>query len=258
MPGVPERNHPVAGAAGPENEHAGEVPRLGWLTRRSGDGGADFVGRLDIGSGLADISLVVLGQAKCVKLDNLVTAERIARVVARLRRGWIGVYVTTGAYSVPAQTEIVEDQYPIVLINGLELAREIRSMARDDHGGDLGACLGHILTQREIVITSRRPEEVLRNSPSVVIVLASLAWAEIVGCVRERRGSAGTVHCERYTGEIPQPQQPAADNAKRTAPDRFAWPGVIHLPGGWGWRGGATSPPLRGQLSSTCGGELVD
>ncbi len=133
----------------------------GWLTRRSGDGGADFVGRIDLGSGLAGTNLVVLGQAKCVKLDTLVTAEQIARVVARLRRGWIGVYVTTGAYSEPAQTEMVEDQYPIVLINGSELVRELRAMARDDHGGDLTACIEHILAGQETVITNRRPEEIL-------------------------------------------------------------------------------------------------
>ncbi|GGS31320.1 hypothetical protein GCM10010285_07280 [Streptomyces pseudogriseolus] len=133
----------------------------GWLTRRSGDGGADFVGRLDLGSGLAGTSLVVLGQAKCVKPDMLVTAEQIARVVARLRRGWIGVYVTTGSYSVPAQTEMVEDQYPIVLINGLDLVHELTSMARDDHGGNLIACIEHILSARETAITNRRPEEIL-------------------------------------------------------------------------------------------------
>ncbi|MGI5340046.1 restriction endonuclease [Streptomyces sp. CA-181903] len=133
----------------------------GWLTRRSGDGGADFVGRLDFGSGLAGTSLVVLGQAKCIKPDSLITAEQIARVVARLRRGWIGVYVTTGAYSVPAQTEMVEDQYPIVLINGLGLARELKSMARDDHGGDLTICIERILSGRETVVTNRRPEEIL-------------------------------------------------------------------------------------------------
>ncbi|MDH6542029.1 hypothetical protein M2167_004572 [Streptomyces sp. SPB4] len=81
--------------------------------------------------------------------------------MARLRRGWIGVYVATGAYSVPAQTEMVEDQYPIVLVNGMELARELRSMARDDHGGDLEACIEHILTGRETAVTNRRPEEIL-------------------------------------------------------------------------------------------------
>ncbi|MFJ3764934.1 restriction endonuclease [Streptomyces sp. NPDC090082] len=133
----------------------------GWLTRRSGDGGADFVGRIDLGSGLAGTSLVVLGQAKCVRLDTLVTAEQIARIVARLRRGWIGVYVTTGAYSEPAQTEMVEDQYPIVLVNGSELVRQLRAMARDDHGGDLMACIEYILAGQETAITNRRPEEIL-------------------------------------------------------------------------------------------------
>ena len=133
----------------------------GWLTRRSGDGGADFVGRLDLGSGSAGTSLVVLGQAKCVKPGTLISAEQIARVVARLRRGWIGVYVTTGAYSEAAQTEMVEDQYPIVLVNGMDLVRELRSMARDDHGGDLSACIEHLLSSQETTVTNRRPEEIL-------------------------------------------------------------------------------------------------
>ncbi|MFF3787609.1 restriction endonuclease [Streptomyces sp. NPDC001933] len=133
----------------------------GWLTRRSGDGGADFVGRLDLGNGLAGTGLVVLGQAKCIKPDSLVSAEQIARVVARLRRGWIGVYVTTGSFSEPAQLEMVEDQYPVILVNGLDLVRELRQMARDDHGGDLQACVEHILSGHETVVTNRRPEEIL-------------------------------------------------------------------------------------------------
>ncbi|MFF0725164.1 restriction endonuclease [Streptomyces sp. NPDC004134] len=133
----------------------------GWLTRRSGDGGADFVGRLDLGGGLAGTGLVVLGQAKCVKPGTLITAEQIARVVARLRRGWIGIYVTTGAYSEPAQTEMVEDQYPIVLVNGMGLAREVRATARDNHGGDLLACVKHIVDSKETAVTNRRPEEIL-------------------------------------------------------------------------------------------------
>ncbi|MFF8764457.1 restriction endonuclease [Nocardiopsis dassonvillei] len=133
----------------------------GWLTSRSGDGGADFVGRLDLGSGLALTSLVVLGQAKCVKPDTLISADQIARVVARLRRGWIGVYVTTGAYSVQAQMEMVEDQYPISLVNGMTLVDELRKMARDDHGGDLIACIDSILLGHSAVVTNRRPEEIL-------------------------------------------------------------------------------------------------
>ncbi|WP_042365997.1 restriction endonuclease [Streptacidiphilus neutrinimicus] len=133
----------------------------GWLTRRSGDGGADFVGRIDLGRGLAGTKLVVLGQAKCVKPDSLISAEQIARVVARLQRGWIGVYVTTGSYSEPAQLEMVEDQYPIVLINGQDLVKELREIAREDHGGDLSACVEHLLSGRPLEVLNRRPEEIL-------------------------------------------------------------------------------------------------
>src|SRR5690606_18779163 len=141
---------------------SGSGYREGWLTNRSGDGGADFVARLDLGSGvLARTSLVVLGQAKCVKPDSLISAEQIARVVARLRRGWIGVYVTTGSYSEAAQLEMVEDQYPIVLVNGMSLVEELRNMARDDHAGDLTACIDHILKGHGLEVTGRRPEEIL-------------------------------------------------------------------------------------------------
>ncbi|WP_344336071.1 restriction endonuclease [Kitasatospora putterlickiae] len=133
----------------------------GWLTRRSGDGGADFVGRLDLGSGLAGTKLVVLGQAKCIKPDSLVSAEQIARVVARLRRGWIGVYVTTGSFSEPAQLEMVEDQYPIVLINGRDLIKELHETADKDYGGDLMGCVEDLLSSRSLEVLSRRPEEIL-------------------------------------------------------------------------------------------------
>ncbi|MFC8516050.1 hypothetical protein [Streptomyces sp. NPDC057257] len=72
-----------------------------------------------------------------------------------------GLLVTTGAYPVPAQTEMIEDLYPIVPVNGLDLARELRGMARDDQGGDLEGCIAHILRVREIAVTNRRPEEIL-------------------------------------------------------------------------------------------------
>lgn len=133
----------------------------GWLTQRSGDGGADFVGRLDLGSGLAGTRLVVLGQAKCVRPDSLISAEQIARVVARLRRGWIGVFVTTGSFSEHAHLEMVEDQYPIVLINGLELVKILRGIASEDHGGDLLSCIDRLVSDRSSTVTNRRPEEIL-------------------------------------------------------------------------------------------------
>ena len=69
----------------------------------------------------------MLGQAKCIKPGSTVAGIDLARTVARLKRGWIGVVVTTGTFSVRAQQEVLADQYPLVLINGLRLAQEVRS-----------------------------------------------------------------------------------------------------------------------------------
>jgi hypothetical protein len=59
----------------------------GWLSRSSGDGGVDFIGRIDMGSLKASTPVVVLGQAKCIQPTSSVSPEQVARVVARLRRG---------------------------------------------------------------------------------------------------------------------------------------------------------------------------
>ena len=98
----------------------------GWVTPRV-DGGIDFVSRLDLGSGFSKSSVVVLGQAKCIKPGSSVRGVDLARTVARLKRGWIGVFVTTGAFSIRAQQELLTDQYPIVLLNGTRLAQEVRA-----------------------------------------------------------------------------------------------------------------------------------
>lgn len=72
--------------------------RHGWISRGSGDRGWDFVGRLDVRSGFARTRLVVLGQAKCERVGAATGGVAVARTVARLRRGWLGVYVTTGFF----------------------------------------------------------------------------------------------------------------------------------------------------------------
>lgn len=133
----------------------------GWLSRSSGDGGVDFIGRIDVGALNASTPVVVLGQAKCIMPTSSVSPEQVARVVARLRRGWIGVYVTTGSFSRQAQIEIIDDQYPVVLIAGGTLAETVRRMAEANYGGDLGALLNSTLDDYGAAVTHRRPEEVI-------------------------------------------------------------------------------------------------
>lgn len=133
----------------------------GWLSRSSGDGGVDFIGRIDMGSISASTPVVVLGQAKCIQPASSVSPEQVARVVARLRRGWIGVYVTTGSFSRQAQVEIIDDQYPVVLIAGGNLAMTVRRMAQANYGGDVEALLQSTVDQYGAAVTHRRPEEVI-------------------------------------------------------------------------------------------------
>ncbi|MFG1918242.1 restriction endonuclease [Micromonospora sp. NPDC048898] len=140
---------------------SGAVYRDGWLTRAGGDGGVDFVGRLDVGSPTSNTPLVVLGQAKCVAPRSSVGPDQVARVVARLRRGWIGAFVTTGVFSRQAQVEIIDDQYPLVLVNGRVLVEQVVRMAAADHGGDVDALLRSIVGEYESAVTHRRPEEIL-------------------------------------------------------------------------------------------------
>ncbi len=102
--------------------------KRGWITKRSGDGGVDFVCRLDLGSDFSRTPLVVLGQAKCESIRSAVSGKDLARIVARLHRGWLGVFVTTGVYSLSSQRELHEDNYPVILINGKRMARELRNL----------------------------------------------------------------------------------------------------------------------------------
>lgn len=133
----------------------------GWVTRGSGDGGVDFVGKVRLGIGFAGTEVVVLGQAKCEALDKPTNGVALARTVARLKRGWIGAYVTTSYFSKASQLEIIEDSYPLLKISGLALAQEALKLV--DAGGfsNLAGLLDSLELEYPESIRNRRPEEVL-------------------------------------------------------------------------------------------------
>src|SRR4029077_12744138 len=87
-------NHPFEGLASYlATRIIGHGCKRGWVTKRSGAMGIDFVCRLDVGDPggrLSRAPIVVLGQAKCQK--SPISAPDLARVSARLQRGWMGAY----------------------------------------------------------------------------------------------------------------------------------------------------------------------
>jgi len=135
--------------------------RPGWITPASSDGGADFIGRMDVGSGFATAKIIVLGQAKCENLGSPTGGNHIARTVARLRRGWVGVYVTTSFFSEAVQREVLEDKYPILLINGLKVAQVVLQLVHDRGLTDVHSLLNEVDAQYDRQVMQRGAEEIL-------------------------------------------------------------------------------------------------
>lgn len=135
--------------------------RRGWVTPPVADGGADFIARMDVGSGFATAKLVVLGQAKCESLNSATSGRDVARTVARLRRGWIGVYVTTSYFSSRAQQEVIDDEYPLVLVHGKQLGQVVGQMMFERGITDVEAFLAEVDTTYEERRAVRNPSEIL-------------------------------------------------------------------------------------------------
>jgi hypothetical protein len=133
----------------------------GWITPAGGDGGADFIGRFDVGLGFGAVRQIVYGQAKCVLPTSCVDGKDIARTVARLRRGWFGVFVTTGYFSEPVQREVIEDEYPVRLVSGLAVAETASILAEEQGCANLRDYLDLLDAEFDGLIVRRRPEEVL-------------------------------------------------------------------------------------------------
>ena len=144
------------------NSYSGSYQE-GWVTRGSGDGGVDFVGKVRLGSGFAAVDVVVLGQAKCEALDKPTSGNALARTVARLKRGWIGAYVTTSYFSKQSQLEVIEDAYPLIKIGGATLATETLKLTE---AGGFSSVLGYLESlelEYPKMIQNRRPDEILDN-----------------------------------------------------------------------------------------------
>lgn len=133
----------------------------GWITQGSGDGGIDFVGRIDLGSGFSKVEVIVLGQAKCEAYSKPTNGVHLARTVARLKRGWIGAYVTTSFFSEKSQHEISEDSYPLIAVNGLELARETLKLVELNGATSVTEFLEHLDRAYPDYLEKKRPEDIL-------------------------------------------------------------------------------------------------
>mgnify|MGYP003350566424 CR=1 FL=1 len=61
------------------------------------------------------------------------------------------------------QVEVLDDQYPLVLVAGRDLTQDALLIAARDFDGSLGELLEAVLAEYPDAVTSRRPEEVLTS-----------------------------------------------------------------------------------------------
>jgi len=133
----------------------------GWVTQGSSDGGIDFVGRIDLGTGFSKVEVILLGQAKCEAYSTPTNGIHLARTVARLKRGWIGAYVTTSFFSERSQQEISEDKYPLLAVNGLELAKQTLKLVENNRAATVVDFLTTLDETFSDNIEKKKPEDVL-------------------------------------------------------------------------------------------------
>ena len=139
----------------------GHSYRPGWITPPYSNHGADSIGRLDVGTDFGAAKVIDLGQAKCEKPTTATGGNHIARTVARLRRGWVGVYVTTSYFSEAVQREVLEDRFPVLLVNGRRVAEEVLQLAHERGFPTVKALLDDIDKGHDDQVVQRDPEEIL-------------------------------------------------------------------------------------------------
>ena len=89
------------------------------------------------------------------------SGTHIARTVARLRRGWIGAYVTTSFFSKPVQAEVIDDEYPIMLVGGRQVASTVDRLMFELGEHDVSSFLDKLDKQYEERVRFRQPSEIL-------------------------------------------------------------------------------------------------
>lgn len=133
----------------------------GYITKGSGDKGIDFISRIDIGQDISCIKLIVIGQAKCQ--SSTINSKDIARTIAKLKRNYVGAFVTNSIFSQQTQEEILEDQYPLIMINGNKIA-ELTNKYILDSSRDLNKLqeyLDNLDEQYESYKSNIRPDDII-------------------------------------------------------------------------------------------------
>jgi hypothetical protein len=97
------------------------------LTRRTRDGGRDATGtyviKPDIGPDRDSLSVDFALEAKCYEPNSAIGVRETSRLISRLRHRQFGVFVTTSYVGEQAYTEIKQDDHPVLVLSGGDIAK---------------------------------------------------------------------------------------------------------------------------------------
>ncbi|HXS54015.1 MAG TPA: restriction endonuclease [Usitatibacter sp.] len=102
------------------------------LTQRSRDGGRDATGKFRVGSESTGIKVDFALEAKCYSSESSVGVKEMSRLISRLRHRQFGILVTTSYVHSQAYQEIRDDQHPILIISGSDIAAILKQVGIRD------------------------------------------------------------------------------------------------------------------------------
>ena len=114
-------------------------------TRRTADGGFDFVGTFVLQRPL-NYEIHFLGEVKRYSRTSAVSPKDVSRLVARLGRKDYGIFVTTSYFTDHAQREVIADAYPVHLVSGVDLVNMLRYLRIASDSGIRADWLESVLT----------------------------------------------------------------------------------------------------------------
>ncbi|WP_049729822.1 restriction endonuclease [Dorea sp. D27] len=101
------------------------------LTRPWRDGGRDALGKYRIGLESNYLHVECALEAKCYALNNSVGVRQMSRLISRIKYRQFGIMVTTSYVHEQAYKEVIEDEHPILIISGKDIADILRNNGID-------------------------------------------------------------------------------------------------------------------------------
>ena len=93
------------------------------LTPPTRDGGRDGIGTYRLGTDFSYIKVEFYLEAKCYNRKNGNGVDATSRFISRLKHRQFGYFITTSFVCEQAYNEIIEDNHPIIIFSGRDIAK---------------------------------------------------------------------------------------------------------------------------------------